>query len=258
MARNTEFSLRVLLSVDAVGYGAGDDQRHRAIQTGLLAVLDRAAAQAGLDRSEWAKQQAGDGELAILPADQSDREPVIVDDFVRELSAALARHNEDLKDEARLRLRLAIHFGAAAPGANGYVGKGVVVVSRLVECTQIKNALRVMRTANLAVIISAQVFNDVVVPRYTALPRTAFREVPVRHKEFAESAYLLLPGYDMSAVEFPPMEGDEDPGATETQAGSGSPEPGPSSGGRQATVSTTVNGNVAMPHGVIGMVWNER
>lgn len=256
MARNTEFSLRVLLSVDAVDYGTGDDQRHRAIQTGLLAVLDHAAAQAGLDRSAWAKQQAGDGELAILPADQSDREPVVVDDFVRELSVALARHNEDLKDEARLRLRLAIHFGAVAPGANGYVGKGVVTVSRLVECTQIKNALRMMHTANLAVILSAQVFNDVVVPRYTALPRTAFREVPVRHKEFAEPAYLLLPGYDIAALELPATEGGEPSGAAETQADTGSSEPGPSNGGRQATVSTTVNGNVTMPHGVIGMVWN--
>ncbi|WP_433677956.1 hypothetical protein [Nocardia sp. CA-119907] len=257
MARNTEFSRRLLLSVDAVGYGAGDDQRHRTIQSGLLTVLERAATQVGLDRSAWAKQQAGDGELAILPPDQSDREPVVVDDFVRELNAALAEHNEDLQDKARLRLRLAIHFGAAAPADNGFAGKGVVVVSRLVESAQIKSALGVVHAADLAVILSAQVYRDVIVPRYTSLAKTSFREVLVRNKEYAESAYLFLPGYDISTIELPAPEDDDHPGTAETPAETGKRDPQAATGSRQATVSTTINGDVNNSHGVIGMVWNQ-
>ncbi|MFI6042599.1 hypothetical protein ACIA8C_13245 [Nocardia sp. NPDC051321] len=257
LARNTEFSRRLLLSVDAVGYGAGDDQRHRVIQTGLLAVLEHAAAQVGLDRSAWAKQPAGDGELAILPRDQSDREPVIVDDFVRELNVALSEHNEELQDRSRLRLRLAIHFGAAAPADNGFAGKGVVIVSRLVECTQIKGALRAVHAANLAVILSAQVYRDVVVPRYTSLARTSFREVLVRNKEYTESAYLYLPGHDISAVELPASEVDDHVSATEpsVEIGNSGPQSGPDR--RQPSVSTTINGDVNNSNGVIGMVWNQ-
>ncbi|MET7769568.1 hypothetical protein [Nocardia sp. NPDC005366] len=255
MARNAEFSRRLLLSVDAVGYGRGDDQRHRAIQTGLLAVMERAAVAAGLDRSVWVKQQAGDGELAILPADQS--EPVIVDDFVRELTTALTQHNEDLRDEVRLRLRLAVHFGAAAPAANGFAGKGVIVVSRLVDCAQIKSALQALPTADLAVILSAQVYSDVVVPRYTSHTATSFREVLVRNKEFTEAAYLLVPGHDILAVELEATGGDDRSSADESRARTGQSGTEPSTAGAQPTSSTVINGNVNMSHGVIGMVWNQ-
>ncbi|MFI6211458.1 hypothetical protein ACIBCD_05645 [Nocardia brasiliensis] len=257
LARNTEFSRRLLLSVDAVGYGSGDDQRQRAVQTGLLSVLDHAAAEVGLDRSSWAKQQAGDSELAILPADQSQLEPVIVDDFTRELHTALTGHNEDLCDDARLRLRLAVHFGAAAPADNGFAGKGVVVVSRLVECRQVKKALRVVQAADLAVILSKQVYGDVVVPRYSSLRTTAFREIAVQNKEFRELAYLLLPGHDISSIDLEPSPVDHHQHSAETHPAADDRGPESGAGQRQATVTNTINGDVTVSHGVIGMVWNQ-
>src|SRR5262245_22591969 len=74
------FGRRLLVSIDAKGYGGGDDQRHVAVQDTLLAVLGEAASKAHLSRAEWVQLGAGDGELAILPS--SEPEPGVVDDFV--------------------------------------------------------------------------------------------------------------------------------------------------------------------------------
>src|SRR5579859_7297479 len=74
---NNIFDRRLLVAVDAAGYGGGNDQEHFAMQSGLTAVLDVAATRANLRRELWIKQPAGDGELAILPRDEP--EPVVVD-----------------------------------------------------------------------------------------------------------------------------------------------------------------------------------
>ncbi|WP_067469564.1 hypothetical protein [Nocardia amamiensis] len=249
------FARRLLLSVDAAGYGAADDQRQRTMQTAIRAVLDRAATEAGLDRSAWITQPGGDGELAILPADQSDREPTVVNDFVRELNYALAVHNRDLLDIARLRLRLAIHYGVANPADNGYAGQGVVAVSRLVDSSPAKAALREAPAAHLAVVLSQRVFTDVVAQGHTPLSPFAFREITVRNKEFAEPAYLLVPGHDVhalsltdtgvaSALTEPEHTRDEKPTRTQRQA---------DTPGAPATANLTFHGNITAPHAVFGI-----
>lgn len=185
--------------MDAKGYGRADDQQQGAIQIGLLAVADAAAEHAGLDRSAWDRQGSGDGELAVLPL--TEAEPRVVDDFVRELAAALTEHNYDLHPQSRLRLRVAIHHGVAIPASNGYGGQGVVVVSRLVDSKPIRAALAVQDQANLAVILSKQVYIDTIVQRHTSLAHQEFRRVQVANKEFTEEAWLRLPGHDVHALD---------------------------------------------------------
>src|SRR5262245_61955649 len=118
-----------MVAVDVKGYGGATDRRQGAIQEGLLRVLDEAAARARLARPGWGRQPGGDGELAVLP--ETEPEPAVVYEFPRALRDAVRRHNLDLREDARLRLRLAIHFGTAVPARNGYLGKGPVEVSRL-------------------------------------------------------------------------------------------------------------------------------
>jgi len=180
------------------------------IQKHLLAVLDEAAAQAMLVRSSWLKQAAGDGELSVLPGSES--EPQVVDDFVRELGASLSRHNEDLRPEAKLRLRLAIHHGVAIRGANGFSGQGVVVVSRLVDSRPLREALKAS-DADLAMMLSRRVFLDTVVQRHTSLRAADFRKVRIRNKEYDEDAWMRVPGADVHHLDLP--EHDELPPAAQ-------------------------------------------
>jgi hypothetical protein len=189
---DSHFDRRLLVAVDAAGYGAGTDQEHFAVQSGLTAVLDAAAARANLRRDLWVKQPAGDGELAILPREEP--EPVIVDQYVRYLDEALAAHNADPASGRKIRLRMAVHFGTAMSADNGYAGQGVVAVSRLVDSPPIKEALAAAPQACLAVILSRQIFDDVVRQGHVSALVTDFAKVSVRVKEFQDEAWVKVVG----------------------------------------------------------------
>jgi class 3 adenylate cyclase len=238
VAEGDDFERRLLLSVDARGYGGSTDRRQQAIQEGLLSVLDDAADRAGLARPRWDRQGAGDGELAVLPS--SEPEPRVVDDFVRHLQAALRRHNREMPDGKRLRLRLAIHFGTAIPAPNGYRGRGPVEVSRLCDSDQLREVLAASG-ADLAVILSHQVFTDTIMQGHTSLEPADFHKVHVRKKEFDEDAWIWVPGHDVHAVG-PPVDQD-------------APTRPPSSRAEEArhkSVHNTFNGKVDLRGSVLG------
>jgi len=123
-----------------------------------------------------------------------------VDDFVRKLAAALQHHNRALLPERRLRLRLAIHHGSAAPASNGFFGQGVVVVNRLVDSPVLRAALAAS-DADLAVILSRQVYTDTVVQGYTSFDPADFRKIRVRNKEFSEDAWIWVSRGDVHALD---------------------------------------------------------
>ncbi|GAA2795222.1 hypothetical protein GCM10010470_32770 [Saccharopolyspora taberi] len=187
------FSRFLCLAADAWRYGRGDDRRQGEIQRALVAALTDAAERAGLDRSIWRTQPGGDGELALLPSDGT--EPRLVDAFIRELDAWLDEYNHDRVAEARLRLRVAMHHGVAYPAPNGYAGKGPVVVSRLLDCRPVRDALDMDSTANLALIISEQIFKDTVYQRHTSLRPEEFVRVFVadQDKDFQAEAWVRVP-----------------------------------------------------------------
>jgi hypothetical protein len=264
VAQDQGFGRALLMACDVTGYGSGDDQLQEAMQDGLINVLDEAATGAGLVRSEWDRNSTGDGELALLPATES--EPRVVDDFVRELTAALARHNRHLATSARLRLRVAIHFGVAYPASNGYAGQGVVAVARLLDSSPIRAAMRQFDT-ELALILSDGVYSETVVNGHTSLRPQDFRQVQVRVKEFATHAWLWLPHGDVHALSLtdrPAERATQDPSAAGDAADDGSPgRPGTSAPatahdqepltGQPLSVHTEINAPVNAPGSVFGI-----
>ncbi|WP_314174766.1 hypothetical protein [Streptomyces winkii] len=198
MADEERVERRLLLSVDARGYGSAPDWMHEEIQRGLLGVLDVAAKEAGLRRDAWDTQGAGDGELAVLPLEEP--EVRVVERFPRELKRALLRHNRGRSDETRLRLRMAVHFGTAKPGSNGYKHAGPVVVSRLCDIEPLKRTL-VASGADLAVVFSRTIYNDTVKSGLALLDSPELRQVRARNKEFDEDAWIWVPGYDVRALD---------------------------------------------------------
>ena len=187
---STAFGRHLLVAVDAVGYSKGNDQAHLAVQAALPKVLSTAARHAKLDRGTWRLQQQGDGQLAILPHDQP--EPAVVDDFARHLAQALATHNAKTAPDHRLRLRMAIHCGTAVEADNGYAGQGVVAVCRLVDSDPVRDALAELPEADLAVILSHQVFVDTVRGGYVSFAESDFTPVRVRVKEFSDQAWVTV------------------------------------------------------------------
>lgn len=200
MADEGRVERRLLLSVDARGYGGAPVRMQGDIQQGLLDVLDVAAKETGLKRDTWSRQPGGDGELAVLPPEEP--EVRVVERFPRELDDALFRHNRDLNRDARLRLRLAVHFGTAKPGPNGYAHAGPVVVSRLCDSDQLRNAL-MTSGADLAVIFSRQIYTDTIRSGLTILDPSGLRRVRVTKKEFDEDAWIWVPGRAVAGRDVP-------------------------------------------------------
>jgi hypothetical protein len=191
------FARYLCLSIDAQGYGRAHDRGQAALQDELVDVLATSAAAAGLDRTAWHRQAAGDGELALIPASEPDTETKVVDEFVRELAAVLFRRNYDKPAGDRFRLRLAMDHGLAQMASNGFAGQLIVAVSRLVDSRPLRQALAAAPEANLAVILSRRVYTDFVLGGHTRLRPTDFRQVWVSQKEYADQAWLRVPGADV-------------------------------------------------------------
>jgi hypothetical protein len=186
------FERHLLVAVDAVGYGQGSDQDHFVMQSGIKTVLNEAASAAKLDRGRWLLQGAGDGELAILPSDEP--EPLVVDAYARQLDLRLTTYNAVLPVERRIRLRMAVHFGAAMSAENGYAGQGVVAVSRLLDAVPVREALQAAPDASLVLALTRQVFDDVVRQGHVSFSAADFTRVPVQVKEFQDEAWIRLFG----------------------------------------------------------------
>lgn len=251
MTQGGGFGRALLMACDITGYGSGDDQLQAAMQKALVTVLDEAAGRAGLARSEWDRESTGDGELALLPTTES--EPRVVDDFVRELAAALARHNRHLADRARMRLRVAIHYGVVYPASNGYAGQGVVVVSRLLDSKPLREAMRRSDT-ELALIISNVIYSDIVLNGHTSLRPQDFRRVAVRIKEFSDDAWLWLPHGDVHNLSITDDERAQPGRPAEGSSATSSPPAGPGNPGEQnMSAHNEFYGTVIAPGSVFGI-----
>ncbi len=179
------------LSVDVQGYGGHDDARQAEIQRDLIDLLDRAGERAGLERRRWIRQPKGDEELALIPAE----EPLgrVVGDFCLELAAALWRYNRVRDRAARMRLRLALDDGPVDLSFNGFVGRPVVGVSRLVNARALRQALDLADEAELAVILSDGVHRDWVHSGRSSVRPEWCRRTTVAEKEYRADAWLWLP-----------------------------------------------------------------
>ncbi|TFI25614.1 hypothetical protein [Streptomyces sp. 4R-3d] len=181
---------RLLLAVDAKGYGGADAVRQGDFQEAIKRLLGEAAEHAGLNREWWMTQEGGDSLFAVLPADAS--ESALVDPFMRRLDTGLRAFNRDRVPEARLRLRAAVHCGLVSYGANGFVCRAPVVVGRIRDCAALRDALVAAPDAYLAVGLSTAA-HEVVAEGDTTFRAQEFRRVSVTEKEYSGDAWIWVP-----------------------------------------------------------------
>ncbi|GAA2432522.1 hypothetical protein GCM10010191_53200 [Actinomadura vinacea] len=159
-------------------------------QQALVDAMLAACRAAGLP--EEIVQSSGDGVLIMPPSDID--ETAVIPDLVRGLRAALHQENRLLADGARIRLRFALTSGMVSPGPAGFNGAAVVECFRLLDSPPAKAALEDHPHAELAVIVSDHLYQDVI--------RNGFRDLrpedfwPVRStlpdKGFAANAWLYV------------------------------------------------------------------
>lgn len=192
---------RVLLTADIEDYSHRTDAEQQVLQEALAGALKDAAELAELHRAEWLVQVGGDSVFAILPIGTDLAQ--LMDRFVRELDAGLGSYNRRRADNAwtRMRLRLAVHAGPVyVDGPTGWPGQHAVLPVRLRDSAPVRAALEALRGADLAVIVSADVYRDYITQGPGNPRPTEFRTVLAQGKTKAYTAHLLIPGFDVHAI----------------------------------------------------------
>jgi hypothetical protein len=173
--------------VDVEGFSQRYTAQQARAQDALELALARAAESAGLERECWYRQPRGDGELAVLP--QGVDGLSLVADYPHELASSLADVNRANR-EPRLRLRMAIHHGAVAPGCFGPVGKALIEISRLVDAEIGRQWLRQRSDLDIALVVSGTVYGEMIQSRLRNLDPGDFRRAVVRAKGTSYVGYL--------------------------------------------------------------------
>ncbi|MFG2005535.1 hypothetical protein ACGFNU_40945 [Spirillospora sp. NPDC048911] len=176
-----------LLAVDIEGFSRLCVLDQVRAQIELAHALHTACERSDLDRGAWWRQPAGDGELAVLPADVDGLR--LVADYPRELNDVLTEINLERPPEQRLRVRLAIHHGTLVEGIFGPAGHAPIVVSRLLDSDELRRELRDAPELDLALIVSAQVYEEIIESRMAGLDPGVFHPLVVTAKGKTYVAY---------------------------------------------------------------------
>jgi len=153
-------------------------------------AMSEAAVSTALDRKLWYRQPRGDGELAVLHADADGLS--LVADYPRSLASALAEINRSPDRCSRLRVRVAIHHGTVYPGRFGPVGSGPITVSRLVDAPVLRKMLTQRPDLDIALVVSAAVYDEVVQTRFHELDPKMFHRTSITIKRIRYVGYLYF------------------------------------------------------------------
>jgi class 3 adenylate cyclase len=184
----SSLAFRFLVAIDIEGFSRRSAAGQAVLQENLEYAMSEAAASAGLDRELWYRQPRGDGEFAMLPADADGL--ALVADYPRRLESVLAEINRSADQGSRLRVRVAIHHGAVYPGPFGPVGSGPITVCRLVDAKVLRQTLVQRNELDVALIVSAAVYDEIVQSRLSELDPQMFRRASVRIKDRDYVGYL--------------------------------------------------------------------
>lgn len=172
---------------DVVQFGARtrNDNDRRIIRE-ALARMTRTALK-GMPEA-WSEDR-GDGLLTVIPPSVSTAK--VMDQLLKVLPAALARHNTAQRDSARFQLRLAINVGPLASDTMGVAGEAIILAARLIEAPNFKDAIA-GSDAYLGVIASPFVYDTVI--RHGSNPSevASYTQVPVEVKESDTVAWMRL------------------------------------------------------------------
>lgn len=185
---------RTCLTIDLENYSRLDEPAQDAAQRGLSEALAAAAAEAGLERMGWVRQESGDRELAVLPS---------AEDIPRALGAfPLALDGQFRALHARngvwLRARMAIGQGMVKAAPMGISGWGPCDVTRISDAPAVYRALRNTPDAYLVLAMSADLYRDYVQQGHAAVQPDQFRQVAV--PKIDGTAWVMLPGVDADKI----------------------------------------------------------
>lgn len=188
---------RAVLAVDVEKFSdPSRTNHHREIaQDGLYEALHTAFHESNIGEGSWYEEDRGDGALFLFTPDVPKQ--VLSEFLLRRMGANLLRYNATVTLEARIRLRVALHFGEVTVNDKGVVGDCVNHTFRLLDAQPLRTALA-GSSSLLAVIVSKTFYEDVLRHDPAAEPM-AYRQVEVKVKETSTEAWMRLSPESMHA-----------------------------------------------------------
>ena len=180
------------MAYDIEHYSGRGTRREYATQQRLSDILTLAFQAAGVPAGGYEIQEQGDGGLALLPTGGAGDEPRLLVRLINALAEGLVELNDDLIDEAKIRLRVGLHEGVVHRAAHGYAGTAIIEVCRLRDADATRSALA-NSTAPLVAVVADGLYRDVLSQGYHGLPASAFVPVDVEVKSYAGRGWLYLP-----------------------------------------------------------------
>ncbi|WP_369183879.1 hypothetical protein [Streptomyces sp. Y1] len=182
----------VVLDIEA--FSTRPDPVQRSLRDAMYQVLREAVAQAGLPADAVATEDRGDGVLILV---QPQVSPVLLAGaLIRALDDGLAEKARMFSPAHALRLRVALHQGLVSRDADGWSGDAVNWTFRLVDAAPLRAVLARARRANLAFIVSDEVYRGVVRHEYRTVDPAAYlpADFEVKHGLPARG-WITVPGY---------------------------------------------------------------
>jgi len=184
---------QLIVAYDVEHYSGRGTRREYATQQRLSDILEFAFEESSVPVGDAKIQEQGDGGLALLPTGGTVDEPRLIVDLINAFIRGLAELNEDLVEDAQVRLRVGLHEGVVHRGAHGYVGSAVIEASRLRDSDPVRSALA-DSSAPLVVVAADGLYRDVLSQGYYGLSGSAFTPVEVQVKSYSGKAWIYLPG----------------------------------------------------------------
>ncbi|NKE62977.1 hypothetical protein FXN61_42160 [Lentzea sp. PSKA42] len=172
-----------IASLDGQGGTESDRQVARAP---LHRVLRTAFAESDISWESCRHTERREGVLVVVPP--SVATSTIVDRLISHLEAGIRRYNREAAP-LRIQLRASLHVGPVTVSAEGLSGRSIATASRLLNAPALMNHLA--RTdADLAVMVSSQVYETVIRHASGFADPTRYEEVVVLTEESEAPAWL--------------------------------------------------------------------
>lgn len=185
---------RVSLVVDVEGFSRHRPPEQIDVQRRLVLVMRHACAIARIDLTRSGRQDTGDGQLIVLPPGIDESR--VLPGFINGLIDMLYDVNARPVPSGRIRLRAALSQGLVHVTEAGFAGDSVISACRLLDSPILRQELREHRDSDLALIVTSDLYTDVMAAGYPGLPPDGFHEVTVEipEKHFRTLAWILVPG----------------------------------------------------------------
>jgi hypothetical protein len=183
---------RIGFTVDITSYSDRPTQHEQEnLQLRLVDVVKKSLEDARLPIDDKYTQQAGDALHVFLPPDVDIRR---VPRLIQAAVDWLTRDNADHID--RMRWRMAMDNGSVAPAAAGFSGDAIISLCRLVESKELRLAIDDHPEADLALLVSDRIYNDIFRHDYPGVAAAEFRQVHVAVKGYTADAWLWISAKD--------------------------------------------------------------